>query len=343
MLLARYAKYTLHFKQPAGTSRGVLTEKTGYILEISNSDQPGITGSGECSILPELSYDDRPGYEERLQQLCDEINLPFHVLMAGLTEWPSLQFALETALLHLKNGGSGLLFESSFTDGRTAIPINGLIWMSDYETMLAQIKVRIASGFKVIKMKVGALDFGTETELLTKIRQQYPPGQITLRLDANGAFSRQQALEKLHLLSAFQIHSIEQPIQADRTNHWASMAYICRHSPIPVALDEELIGYPANPERIALLEAVSPSFIILKPSLLGGFSACAEWIRIAESRNIGWWVTSALESNIGLSAIAQWTATLPTKGMAQGLGTGSLFTDNFESPLHVEQGELKYK
>lgn len=343
MLLAQYTKYTLHFKQPAGTSRGVLTQKTGYILKISDSNQPGITGFGECSILPGLSYDDRPGYEDRLKQLCNEINLPFDVLMAGLTEWPSLQFALETALLHLKKGGSGLLFKSSFTAGQTAIPINGLIWMGDFDSMLTQIEAKIAQGFHVIKMKIGALNFNTELELLRTIRHQYSPAQITLRLDANGAFSRQQALEKLHILSAFQIHSIEQPIQADRTDHWASMAYICRHSPIPVALDEELIGYHTNPERIALLEAVNPSFIILKPSLLGGFSACAEWICIAESRNISWWVTSALESNIGLSAIAQWTATLPTKGMAQGLGTGSLFTDNFESPLHVEQGELKYK
>ncbi|GAB1404281.1 o-succinylbenzoate synthase [Lentimicrobium sp.] len=338
MLKARVVKHQLQFKQPAGTSRGVLRHKTVYYLSIKHTQNPSVEGIGECGTIPGLSFDDRPGYHERLNQLVDEINKMGHLPATQPGEWPSIDFALETALLDLASGGQRLLFDTPFTRGERSIPINGLIWMGDEQFMLQQLEQKLLQGFKVLKMKVGALDFNTELSILKHIRHRFTAEQITIRLDANGAFTPEEAMKKLEKLAAFDIHSIEQPI---KTGQIAHMAELCRHSPIPVALDEELIGVHTLSDKTKLLDSVEPQYVILKPGLLGGFAASHQWIDLARERGIGWWVTSALESNIGLNAIAQWTATLGN-AMPQGLGTGSLYTNNLKSPLQVKQGALFY-
>jgi len=256
-----------------------------------------------------------------------------------LRAWPSIRFGLETALLDLKNGGNQILFPSAFTLGEQGIPINGLIWMGTPEFMKRQIRSKIDAGFRCIKMKIGALDFETEIELLKAIRSEFSPEEITLRVDANGSFSYPAALEKLKRLSDLQIHSIEQPIEAGR---WNEMAELCRQSPVPIGLDEELIGVSSRTEMQKLLETIRPAYLILKPSLHGGFSGCEKWIEQAGKFGSGWWITSALESNIGLNAIAQWTFQLNAKG-EQGLGTGQLFTNNFDSPLEISGDQLWFR
>lgn len=349
MLKANYTPFALIFKTPARTSRGVMTEKRGYLLQVQSSALPGLTGTGECSVLAGLSYDDRPGYEEALQELCRRIDRPGEELLSAFAEWPSLCFGLECALADLLNGGRGVLFNTPFTRGEVPIIINGLVWMGEYEYMLSQIKQKLEDGFAVIKLKVGALDFEKEVSLLRFIREHFDASKITIRLDANGAFGRDatndrdrimQAMEKLNRLSEFAIHSIEQPIGA---GNYAAMAVLCRETPIPIALDEELIGHHDANDMEQLLTTIRPRYIVMKPSLLGGFTACNRWIALCAKHSIGYWITSALESNIGLSAIAQYTSTLETHNLAQGLGTGSLYVNNFPSPLTLSHHELWYK
>lgn len=329
---ASFINYNLHFKFPAGTSRGVLKHKPSSFLIL---EKDGVTGIGECSTIPGLSIDPVESYEQKLDELCKLLNAGVNPPEIDLSAYPSIAFGLETAMQDLNSGGNLNLFSSDFSAGKAGIPINGLVWMGDREFMQKQIREKIAAGYRCIKLKVGALDFETELEIIAGIRQQFPAGDIELRLDANGGFSPEDAMEKLKRLSEYQIHSIEQPIKARQTEQ---MAAICQKSPIPVVLDEELIGTAADEE---LLKTVRPAYIILKPSLLGGFKVSEEWIRLAEKQNIGWWITSALEANIGLNAIAQWTATLGSK-LPQGLGTGQLYLNNIPSPLEIRDAKLFY-
>ena len=331
---ATFQKYTLQFKRPAGTSRGVLTEKPTWLLTIEHNGRRGI---GECSPLPGLSIDDISDYERsKLLWTCAHISLGKKALWEQLKSYPSIQFGVEQAFLSLEAEQEGVLFPSPFTEGQVPIPINGLIWMGDKHYMQQQIREKLSQGFHCIKMKIGAIDFETEYALLKGIRQQYAPSDIELRVDANGAFSPLEALEKLKRLSDLEIHSIEQPIRAGQ---YEQMARLCEASPLPIALDEELIGVACPERKKEILQWIRPAYIILKPSLIGGYRGSEEWIDLAEKQGIGWWVTSALEGNVGLSAIAQWTYTLKNP-LPQGLGTGSLYTNNFPSSLEVKNGGL---
>lgn len=332
---AYYKKYILNFKRPSGTSRGVLTEKETWFIILEEGGKKGI---GECGILRTLSVDDRPDYEEKLKWVCDNIGLGKDKLYDELIEFPSIQFGIEMAFRSLASKAPFLLFPSEFTDGNKSIYINGLVWMGDEAYMKRQIEEKLEQGYNCIKLKIGAIDFDKELALLEFIRSHFSAKQIEIRVDANGAFSSYQALNKLNQLSVFQLHSIEQPIAK---NQIEEMAILCSHTPLPIALDEELIGIFGIENKKVLLERIKPQYIILKPSLVGGFKGSQEWIDIAESMNIKWWITSALESNIGLNAIAQWTYTL-NNPMPQGLGTGGLYTNNFDSPLEVKQGQLIY-
>ncbi len=333
---ALYKKYILDFKRPSGTSRGVLRKKETWFLILEENGKYGI---GECGILRGLSVDDVEGYEEKLSWACTHIDLGRKVLWESLTDFPSIQFGIEQAFLSLQAENPFELIQSEFLEKGSPIPINGLIWMGDQEYMYKQIQQKLAEGFRCIKMKIGAIDFETEVSLLASIRKKYPQEQIELRVDANGAFEPSQALEKLNRLSQYDLHSIEQPI---RQGHPVEMRHLCEESPIPIALDEELIGISEVNSRLKLLQTIRPHFVILKPSFVGGYRGSEEWIDLAEKMNIGWWITSALESNIGLNAIAQWTYTLGNK-IPQGLGTGGLYSNNFECPLEVEDGKLFYR
>jgi len=332
---ASYKKYTLNFKRPSGTSRGVMTEKETWFIIIEKDGKRGI---GECGLLRGLSIDDRPDYEEKLQWACGNIHLGEEKLWEALLEFPSIQFGLETAFRSLEAETLYLLFPSAFTKGEENIAINGLVWMGGEAYMKQQIDDKLANGFNCIKLKIGAIDFEKELGLLRFIRSSFSAKEIEIRVDANGAFTENEALDKLRQLSSFQLHSIEQPI---RQYQIEAMAGLCKDTPLPIALDEELIGVFSFTEKEALLQKIQPQYIILKPSLVGGFRGTQEWIDLAERYDIGWWVTSALESNIGLNAIAQWTF-LQNSPMPQGLGTGSLYTNNFDSPLVVKNGKLCY-
>jgi o-succinylbenzoate synthase len=334
-LQATYHKYILNFKRPSGTSRGILKTKETWFIII---DDNGKRGVGECGILRTLSIDDRPDYEEKLKWTCQNIQLGLDTLLKELFEFPSIQFGLEQVFLSLDSKNKFELFPSKFTQGKESILINGLVWMGGKEFMKRQIKEKLTSGFSCIKMKIGAIDFETEMDLLTTIRKEFSSKEIELRVDANGAFLPQNALEKLKRLSDLDIHSIEQPIKKGQLEE---MALLCEKTPLPIALDEELIGVFLEERKEELLQIIQPQFIILKPSLIGGFNGSNEWIEKAKKQNISWWITSALESNIGLNAIAQFTHTLQNK-MPQGLGTGSLYTNNFNSPLEIEKGNLQY-
>lgn len=332
---AIYKKYTLDFKRPSGTSRGVLTQKETWFIILKNDNKTGI---GECGILRGLSIDDVPNYEEKLNWVCNNIHLGLEVLLNDLTEFPSIQFGLEQAFLSLTADNPFILFENNFSIKEAPIPINGLIWMGEESFMHQQIQQKLKDGFNCIKMKIGAIDFDKEVSLLKSIRKTYKKEEIELRVDANGAF-KEDALDKLKILAELDLHSIEQPI---KQGNYAKMKNLCAVTPLPVALDEELIGVFGVTKKKKLLQTIQPQYIILKPSLVGGFKGAQEWISIAEKYNIGWWVTSALESNIGLNAIAQWTYGLQSK-MPQGLGTGSLYTNNFNSPLEVSNGAISYR
>jgi o-succinylbenzoate synthase len=334
-MTATYQKYILNFRQASGTSRGILQTKETYLLKFEENSKIGI---GECALFRGLSCDDKPNYEERLQWLCANIHKNKEVLLNELIEFPSIQFGLEQALLSLKSDISFELFPSKFTKSKDVININGLIWMGSEAFMKQQISDKLEAGFSTIKMKIGAIDFETELSLLKSIRKDFSSKEIELRVDANGAFKPNEALEKLNRLADFEIHSIEQPIMQGQINE---MAHLCLKTPLPIALDEELIGVFSVTKKQELLQIINPQYIILKPSLVGGFHGCEDWITLAEKQQIGWWITSALESNIGLNAIAQWTYTLGNK-MPQGLGTGGLFTNNFDCPLEVKNGYLSY-
>ena len=329
---AIYKNIDLQFKFPAGTSRGVLLNKPSSFLIL---EKDGITGIGECSTIPDLSIDPSNSYQQKIEEVCQQLNEGASPETIDLSAYPSISFGLETAMLDLKAKGSKCLFPSDFSAGKAGISINGLVWMGDREFMQKQIREKIAAGYRCIKLKVGALNFDTELEIIAGIRQQFSPDVIELRLDANGGFTVSDALTKLELLSTFHIHSIEQPIKACQ---WEAMAEICQKSPIPIVLDEELIGTAPDEE---MLKTIRPAYIILKPSLLGGFGISEEWIRLAEKHKIGWWITSALEANIGLNAISQWTATLGSK-LPQGLGTGQLYHNNIPSPLEIRYAKLFY-
>lgn len=327
-------QHILEFKRPSGTSRGILNTKETWFLILEENGKKGI---GECAIFRGLSYDDRLGYSDKLEWVCENIHMGKYALWEALREWPSIQFGVEQAFLSLASDNPMVLFPSSFTNGEDAIPINGLVWMGDEQFMKEQIDEKIAQGFNCIKLKIGAIDFEKECELLSYIRSQFSPEVMEIRVDANGGFHSSEALDKLIKLSSFKLHSIEQPIKQKQAD---SMSVLCLKSPLPIALDEELIGVVNYNDKEKLLKKIQPKYIILKPSLVGGFKGSEEWIEIAEKLEIGWWITSALESNIGLNAIAQWTYTLKNS-MPQGLGTGGLFTNNINSPLYVENGHLK--
>ncbi|WP_026451944.1 o-succinylbenzoate synthase [Aequorivita capsosiphonis] len=333
---AEFKKHILNFKRPSGTSRGVMNIKETYFLILKTEEGFGV---GECGLLRGLSIDDRPDYEEKLQWVCENISLGEEKLYEALTEFPSIQFGLETAFKSLNSHNPFVLFPSEFTQGEKAIPINGLVWMGDKSFMKEQISEKLKQGFSCIKMKIGAIDFKTELELLKSIRKEFSASEVELRVDANGAFSPKEALEKLKVLSDLELHSIEQPI---KQGQWQEMARLCEETPLPIALDEELIGIFPEEEKVKLINTIKPQYIILKPSLIGGFRGSDAWIALAEKYNAGWWITSALESNVGLNAISQYTFTKNSK-LPQGLGTGSLYTNNIESPLEVSNGALHYE
>lgn len=332
---AHFKKYILNFKRPSGTSRGVMTEKETWFLIIENKGKLGI---GECGVLRGLSYDDRSGYSDQLEWVCNNINLGKDQLWEQLKEWPSIQFGVEQVFLSLESNDPMLLFPNDFTNGLESIPINGLVWMGTSDFMKQQIDEKLQDGFQCVKLKIGAIDFEEELRLIRYIRAHFSAEKIEIRVDANGGFNSSNALDRLNQLSEFNLHSIEQPI---KQRQYDSMADLCLKTKVPIALDEELIGVINYRDKENLLEKIRPQYIILKPSLIGGFKGAEEWIEIADKLNIGWWVTSALESNVGLNAIAQWTFTLQNP-LPQGLGTGALYTNNFQSPLIVKNGHLWY-
>jgi o-succinylbenzoate synthase len=330
-----YKKYILNFKSPSGTSRGIMSEKETWFIILEDQGKLGI---GECGLLRGLSIDDRPDYEEKLQWVCQNIHLGQEQLWDALIAFPSIQFGIEMAFLSLQSKTPFELFPSAFTRGNKDIRINGLVWMGNEAFMKTQIEEKLNQGFTCIKLKIGAIDFEKELELLRYIRQHFDANTIEIRVDANGAFNSQEALEKLNQLAVFELHSIEQPIPK---NNCDFMADLCKKTPIPIALDEELIGVFEASEKAALLKKIQPQYIILKPSLVGGYKGTLEWISIANSLNIDWWITSALESNIGLNAITQFTFTLQNP-LPQGLGTGGLYTNNFDCPLEIDSGHIQY-
>lgn len=338
MLKAYYIKHVLKFKKPAITSRDTLKQKNTWYLVLKDFDK-NITAFGECSTIPGLSIDNELNYEAKLKEVCAKINFyesfDFDI---NLNEYPSILFGIETLKKDWEQGGIRRIYDTKFYLGQSKIPINGLVWMGPIEDMKLQVKEKIEAGYNCIKIKIGALNWNEEIDLLKQIRKEYSKRDIILRVDANGAFSVPQALDKLKQLSDLHIHSIEQPIKQFQIEE---MANLCEKTPLPIALDEELIGIKSVNHKEKLLEVIKPQYLILKPSLLGGLKSCDEWVVLAEKHNIGWWSTSALESNIGLNAIAQWTSTYQSN-MHQGLGTGQLYLNNIDSPLKIEKGNILY-
>lgn len=324
----------LHFKQPAGTSRGVYTTRKIWLVYLSDGKK---TGMGECAPLPDLSCDVKNDYEEVLEGFCQKLCESGEIDYEAMRDYPSMLFGLETALLNLQHGD--IMFDTAFSHGEVGIPINGLVWMGNYDEMLQRMEEKLEKGFRCVKLKIGAIDFDQELDLVKRIRDRFSFHEVELRLDANGAFPYEEALYKLELLSQYAIHSIEQPIKAQQ---WALMAELCRESPLPIALDEELIGVNDPEMKHHMLNIIKPRYIILKPSLHGGMQGCREWIKTARDMGIGSWITSALESNIGLNAIAQFAADVYGDHitMPQGLGTGQLFTDNIPMPLEIRGDKL---
>ena len=335
MLSASFQKFQLQFIRPVLTSRGAMAVKNGYFVTVSNGQTRGV---GECSFIEGLSRDDLLMIEHELDRVCRNIQHWESIKEEVYLRFPSIVFAIETALLDFKNGGIKQLFATDFSAGSKAIPINGLVWMGSKSFMLEQLKNKLSQGFKCIKIKVCAIDFDEECDLIAFIRSHFDATQMEIRLDANGAFKANDVFAKMERLSRFQIHSIEQPIAV---NQWALMKEICEAKIMDVALDEELIYTVDNATKLSMLDAIAPQYIILKPSLIGGFEKSDEWIQFAEERNIQWWATSALESNIGLNAIAQWVSAKQDI-LVQGLGTGALYTNNIDSPLVVRSGQLWY-
>jgi len=332
-----FSKCQLHFKQPARTSRGAYSVRDVWYVKILSSEQPERWGIGECAPLPNLSCDALLNYEQILANACHNLEQKRQLDIEYLRPFPSILFGLETAVRHFE-AGSFALWNTPFSKGETGIPINGLIWMSEYSNMLKQIETKLSAGFRCIKLKIGAINFEEELALLRFIRNHFAAKDLELRVDANGAFSPEEALDKLKRLAELDIHSIEQPIRAGQ---WEAMAKLTAVTPLPIALDEELIGAHSPEDKRQLLNAVHPQYLILKPSLHGGFCGCDEWIEESEKLGIRWWMTSALESNIGLNAIAHKCATF-NNILPQGLGTGQLFTDNVDLPLFVRKDCLWY-
>ena len=362
---------TLHFKQPAGTSRGVYTTRHSYYLTLTSDEMPGVEGVGECATLPDLSCDAKPEYEMTLRQVCQMVEQMGRIPYDMIRAYPSITFGLETAFasffdeakkklgaMNLSEGKTSVeilkeagvsvpmgmenlvnLFDSPFGRGEEGITINGLVWMGTYEEMLARLEEKLQAGFHCVKLKIGAIDFFKELDLIKRIRDVYTKEQVELRVDANGGFLPENAMSQLEALAKYDIHSIEQPI---KQHQWPKMAQLCRETPLPIALDEELIGVNVRSMKEALLDTIRPQYIILKPSLHGGIYGCNEWIELANQRGIGSWITSALESNIGLNAIAHYAAKVygPNVQMPQGLGTGQLFTDNIPMPLEIRGDKL---
>lgn len=329
--------HQLHFKQPAGTSRGTYTTRNVWYIHLTSDQYPDRVGIGECAPLPQLSCDDLPNYPSLLSQACIQAASSGQVDVEALRQYPSILFGLETAFRHLERG-SYALWDTPFSRSEVGIRINGLIWMGNYKQMLQQIETKMQAGYRCIKLKIGAINFEDELALLRHIRAHFSSQEMELRVDANGAFSPDDALDKLKRLAELDLHSIEQPIRAGQ---WEVMAQLTALSPLPIALDEELIPCLSLEEKQRLLDCVRPPYIILKPSLHGGIAGGNEWVEEAEKRRIGWWITSALESNIGLNAIAQWGATF-TNPLPQGLGTGALFTNNIPMPLEIREESLWY-
>lgn len=349
-LRLQYSQRALRFNFPARTSRGALTEHVAWYLHLTDDAQApaGPQGLGEAAPLAGLSPDHRPDFEARVQLLCQDFNArrfataPEPAGLAALVEaeWPALRFGLETVVLDWQMGGRRILFDNAFSRGEAPLPINGLVWMGDADFMQTQIRKKLAEGYRCLKLKIGGIDFAAELSLLRSIREVASPAELVLRVDANGAFAPEEAEAKLAQLAEFELHSIEQPIRAGQ---WSAMAALCRRSPVPIALDEELIGLTEPAQQAALLAEVQPAYVVLKPTLLGGLSAAADWIARATTAGIGWWMTSALESNVGLNAISQLTAQYPVGDFAQGLGTGQLYHNNIAAPLHVQGGFLHYR
>ena len=346
MLILSYQQRALRFNFPARTSRGALTEHLAYYLRLHDSQEPTVVGWGEAAPLAGLSPDYGPGFEAEIQRFCHEFNHTQHATLTAEvaarlvpSHLPALRFALETAVLDLAGGGNKRLYLNDFSQGRASIPINGLVWMGDAAFMREQIQQKLAAGYACLKVKIGSLDFATELALLAEIRAVAGPAQLVLRVDANGAFAPADARRKLDQLAQFSLHSIEQPLAAGQ---WAALAELGRHSSIPLALDEELIGVTDPGQQARLLAETKPAYVVLKPTLLGGHAATRRWIALAETHGIGWWITSALESNIGLNAVAQFTGEYDVAGFAQGLGTGQLYHNNVAAPLQIRAGALHY-
>lgn len=336
---AYFQKRIFDFIRPAGTSRGVLTKKPSWFIFFYDEATPDIKGIGEVSIIPGLSIDNDELIEDKLTEICADINTESYKTPTYCSDFPAITFGLEMALLDYKAKGSKVLFESEFTKGDRGIATNGLIWMGAKSDMLKQVEQKVEAGFRCLKMKIGAVDLREEFSILESLRKRFAPDELELRVDANGAFSVDEAVEVLKRLADLQVHSIEQPIRQNRIDE---MAGLCQSTPVPIALDEELIGIVTTEKKLKLLDTIQPQYLILKPSLLGGFAQCEEWIRLAEQKQIGWWATSALESNIGLNAIAQWVAAKDLN-MYQGLGLGNLYKQNIPSPLELNGEKLFYK
>ncbi|MGM9803993.1 MAG: o-succinylbenzoate synthase [Muribaculaceae bacterium] len=335
MMKAAFAPYRLHFIEPGGTSRGVMLHKDTYFLKIWDDDNPQIYGLGECALFKGLSAEDNDDYLPKLQELCNNIS---QGIATDLTCHSSIMFGFETALRDLASGGRRIIYQSPFVEGKSHIPINGLVWMGTKDQMLQRITQKINAGFRTIKLKIGAIDFDSELEMVKYIRDRFSHNELTIRVDANGGFSPDIALQRLEQLSKYHIHSCEQPI---KQGQWQKMAEICAKSPIHIALDEELIGITNPMTMMSLLQTIRPHYIILKPSLMGGIGNSTDWLKMASMMNIGAWITSALESNVGLNALAQWVATLKPL-IPQGLGTGAVFSNNATSPLEQINDYLCY-
>ena len=333
---------TLHFKQPAGTSRGVYTTRQSYYLTITDNDRPGIKGVGECATLPDLSCDAVPEYFKILSDICRMVEQTGNIPYEMLRPYPSILFGLETAFVQLDANGSTCLYDTPFGRGEEGITINGLVWMGTFEDMYSRLETKLKAGFHCVKLKIGAINFDKELDLIKHIREAFDKNTIELRVDANGGFSPDNAMERLEALAKYDIHSIEQPI---KQHQWGEMARLCKETPLPIALDEELIGVNVKSMKEYLLETIRPQYIILKPSLHGGMYGCTEWIQMAKERGINSWITSALESNVGLNAIAHYCAKTygPSVLMPQGLGTGQLFTDNIDMPLVIDGDKIWYR
>ncbi len=329
----RFQHHILHFNRPAKTSRDVLETRDVYYLRATSEDSL-VFGFGECAPIWGLSTESKAEVERAIADFDQLVKNPIE-LRSIMLKIPSLRFALETALYDLANGGIMKPFSEDLTK---PIPINGLVWMADIKTMLGECRSKIEQGFTTVKFKIGSHDFQEELDMLKQVRREYNNDDLEIRLDANGAFGVTECLEKLDRLSMLYPHSIEQPIRAGQ---WQALTEICSRSPIPIALDEELIGVHEIAQKKNLLDTINPNYLVLKPTLHGGFSGSDEWIALAEERSIGWWATSALESNVGLNAIAQWVLTKNVT-LPQGLGTGGLFSNNIASPWVVANGQLKY-